>query len=186
MPRHERNAGATERAATRRVPALELRIQGKPFRAIGRELGVSHVRAVQYIQQSRAALAAKEQAHAQEQRQLDLACIDKALTGIMPRAEAGNDAAVQSLCRLLERRPRLLGLDALTKAVVSGDLEAPVQVQVNQFSETERAARVELILARARERQDAVPLLTYHPDGALRDSQEQVRDGRAEEVTDES
>src|SRR6516164_3682586 len=89
MPRHERNPGATERAATRRVRALELRIAGKPFRAIGRELGVSHVRALQYVQQSLAEPAAKEQEHAREQRQLDLARIDKALAGVMPSGSMG-------------------------------------------------------------------------------------------------
>jgi predicted transcriptional regulator len=178
MPRHTENPGAKERAATRRVRALELRIQGQPFRAIGRELGVSHARVVQYVQQSLAALAAQEQAHAQAQRQLDLERIDRALAGVMPKAEAGDAAAVQSLCRLLERRAKLLGLDAPTRSVVAGDPEAPITVAaVSQLSDEERAARIEAILDRAKSRQDSLPLLTYREGVRCADAAEGVDNG---------
>jgi hypothetical protein len=57
LPRHTENIGARERAAVRRDKALDMRVTGKSYRAIGKALGVSHVRAMTYVREAMAQLA---------------------------------------------------------------------------------------------------------------------------------
>ena len=165
MQLHIANPGAKERAASNREKALALRISGKPFTAIGKELGVSGPQAFRYVQRSLAELAAKEQGLASEQRQLDLARIDKALTGVMPKAESGDAKAILALCRLLERRARLLGLDQPTRVLHGGDPESG-PIMVESLNESERVQRLRQLIDTAKLRQGdlpspSVPQLTY-------------------------
>ena len=167
MQLHIANPGAKERAASNREKALALRISGKPFAAIGKELGVSGPQAFRYVKRSLAELAAREQGLAEQQRQLDLARLDKALTGVMPKAEAGDSKAVLALCRLLERRSKLLGLDAPVRHLHGGDPESG-PIMVEQLSETERVLRLRQLIDTAMMRQTnlpspSVPLLEYTP-----------------------
>jgi hypothetical protein len=160
MPRHTAHLGARERAAINRERALSLRIKGLPLRAIGQALGVSHTMARKYIDHSMAELRRQELKSAEDARRLDLLRIDRALCGVMPRAEAGDPKAVLALCRLLERRSKLLGLDAPTTApavnVAVLNTTAPAAL-----TDQQRAERMEQLLGRARARQAA--LLPYHP-----------------------
>jgi hypothetical protein len=94
---------------------MEMRVRGLSFKTIGRELGISDVAAYKHVKRSLEELAEREKHHAEEHRRLDLLRIDKALSGIIPKAESGDPKAVTAMCRLLERRARLLGLDAPTR-----------------------------------------------------------------------
>jgi hypothetical protein len=161
------NIGGRERAAVRRQRALELRITGMPFREIGRQLGVSGCQAHHDIARSLAELAAREQDQARIARQLDLERINKALAGVMPKAEKGDPQAVNALVRLLELRARLLGLDAPLRAHHGGDPDAP-PIAVEQLSPDDRERRLLELITAARGRAGVdVPALAYHPpDGA--------------------
>ena len=148
--------------------------RASPSREIGRQLGVSGKTAYKDISRSLADLAAKEQDHAREARQLDLARIDKALSGVMPKVEDGDPKAVLALCRLLERRAKLLGLDAPARVLHGGDPETG-PIQIENLNETERVSRLRQLIDTARMRQGdlplpSVPLLEYtRPNGHIAD-----------------
>ena len=160
MPRHTENPGARERGCVKREKALALRVQGTPFTAIGKAIGVSGPMAHRYVQQALAKLAEKEQANAALARQIDLERIDKALGGVMPKAEAGDPKAVMALGRLLELRAKLLGTFAPARVEHSSDPDHPVLVQ--HLSDQDRADRLRELIAVTRSRQ-APALLTYQP-----------------------
>ena len=155
------NPGKREAAAIRREKALALRVQGKSFRQIGAELGVSGKTACEYVHKVLADLAAKEQGNARIARQIDLERINKGIQGLTPAYEAGDPKAVMAMCRLLERRSRLLGLDAPSRVLHGGDPDAP-PIAVADLTQTERADRLRELIAVTRSRQ-APALLTYQP-----------------------
>jgi hypothetical protein len=151
---------ARERASARRAEALALRLAGKSYRAIGAELGVSECQAHRDIAKTLADLAAKEQHLTKEMRQLDLARIDKGIAGLTAAYERGEPAAVSAMVKLLERRARLLGLDAPQRHAHGGDEAAPpIQVAVDHYTQAERADRIGRLLQLAESRARVVPAL---------------------------
>lgn len=123
-------AGTYEAAAVRRLRALELRLDGQSYRAIGAQLGVSGKTAWEDVQASLTELAALELANAAELRALELERLD-ALTieaarilrtthpliaGGKVLADLTDDGpklqAIDRLLRISESRRKLLGLDA--------------------------------------------------------------------------
>jgi hypothetical protein len=159
MPRNQEHIGAKERAAVRRERALALRVEGHSFRKIGRALGITGPRAHQLVSEALGKLAALEKGRAEQQRQLDLARIDATLTGLMPKAKAGDAKAALVVVKCLERRAKLLGTDAPARSLVGGDPAAP-PIQVQDMTDAQRVDRVKQLIAVAR-RRGATPLLTY-------------------------
>jgi hypothetical protein len=163
MPLRIARIGARERAALRRQEALELRVQGKSYRRIGEALGVSGKTAHGDITKALADLAAKEQHLTREMRQLDLARIDKGIAGLTPAYEAGDPKAVTAMVRLLERRAKLLGLDAPSRSLVGGDPDnPPIAVQVDGLTSAERVDKITRLLQLAESRR-ALTVLALPP-----------------------
>jgi predicted DNA-binding protein (UPF0251 family) len=102
-------------ALEREKRALELRRMGYRYDQIAEALGISQNTAWNAVQRAfkRACCLVDEEARVQ--RELDLQRLDAALAAIWPKVRQGNTAAVDRLVRLLERRSRLLGLDAPTE-----------------------------------------------------------------------
>lgn len=123
-------AGTYEAAAVRRLRALELRLDGQSYRAIGAQLGVSGKTAWEDVQASLSELAALELANAAELRALELERLDtltieaaRILRAPHPYVAGGkvlpdltDDGpklqAIDRLLRISESRRKLLGLDA--------------------------------------------------------------------------
>ena len=107
-------------AAEKRARALELRKAGATYDQIAQQVGYaergSAYRAVQ------TALQAITQEPAQEVRQLEVERLDAMLLGLWPAARKGKEGAVDRVLRIMERRAKLLGLDAPVKADVGGKL----------------------------------------------------------------
>jgi hypothetical protein len=98
------------KATERQAAALEMRAAGNDFRTIAKELGYrgpsgSH-RAVM------SALKKTLQEPADELRQLELARLDKLWRISYALSMGGNGPAIDRCIRLMERRAKLLGLDA--------------------------------------------------------------------------
>ena len=111
--------GQAEAKALRAPKALELKIAGGSYRQIGKHLGVSAKTAYQDVQDALAQLDTVKLGKAERLRDLDLERCDRAIVGLSQGVGHGDPRAVTALMRVLERRAKLLGLDAPTKLACS-------------------------------------------------------------------
>lgn len=102
-------------AREREEKALKLRRDGLRYEDIGIRLGISKTGAYKTVQRAYARSLKVADDAAAFNRSLDLGRIDTAVTLVMREIEAGNLKAVDRLPPLLDRRAKLLGLDAPTK-----------------------------------------------------------------------
>lgn len=123
--------GQSEQAAERRVEALKRRIAGGSYRAIARELGVSEAQAFRDVQAELDKLAQQAQEEASRLRVLELRRLDEMLIRLSPMlypksGDNVNLGAIDRALKIMERRAKLLGLDAAEKTEVSGPGGAPI------------------------------------------------------------
>jgi hypothetical protein len=116
------SAGTREKAADRRVRALDLRKSGAGYRQIANTLAVSVSQAHDDVQIALQALAKLEQASAEEYRAMELARLDMALLALASKMKLGDPAVVNAWVRVSESRRKLLGLDAPQAIDVQGAL----------------------------------------------------------------
>lgn len=136
MARTKKTEAQTIDIAERRAKALDYRKAGLSYRAIGIKLDISHEQARQDIEAELKALAAARQDSAEELRQLELERCDMLFKGLEPMAAIGNPGAVNSFLRVMERRAKLLGLDAPVKADVKTDGQLTIEVVRGKRSDT--------------------------------------------------
>jgi hypothetical protein len=108
------SVAARVRAQERRAQVLRLRLAGVPFDQIGQQLDppVSRQRAHQLY---RDALAQIVREPAEETVKADLERLDMLWRAVIARALAGSARHAEVGIRVLERRARMLGLDAPTR-----------------------------------------------------------------------
>ena len=116
------------KAYERQKEALSLRLVGLSYDAIAERLEFANrsgaFRAVQ------AALKKTLQEPADELRTLELERLDSMLLPMMAQAKKGNQGAVDRVLRIMERRAKLLGLDAPTKQEITGSDGGPVVIAI--------------------------------------------------------
>ena len=116
------------KAYERQKEALSLRLVGLSYDAIAERLEFANrsgaFRAVQ------AALKKTLQDPADELRTLELERLDSMLLPMMAQAKKGNQGAVDRVLRIMERRAKLLGLDAPTKQEITGSDGGPVVIAI--------------------------------------------------------
>lgn len=115
MARKHADPGKAEAATERRLQALELRKAGATYRAIGARLGVSEAQSYKDVQTELQRIAAESADVAADVRTLELERLDALLLALWAQAKQGNQGAVDRVLRVMERRAKLLGLDAPTK-----------------------------------------------------------------------
>lgn len=113
---------ATEKGAIlqRQLQALELRKQGLTYRDIGDKLSISYQQAHNDVNAELKRLATLTLESAEGLRQLELERLDMLIKGLEPMARVGNPRAVTAYLRVMERRAKLLGLDAPVRQEVTG------------------------------------------------------------------
>lgn len=113
---------ATEKGAIlqRQLQALELRKQGLTYRDIGDKLSISYQQAHNDVNAELKRLATLTLESAEGLRQLELERLDMLIKGLEPMARVGNPGAVTAYLRVMERRAKLLGLDAPVRQEVTG------------------------------------------------------------------
>lgn len=125
-------------ALERQRKALELRKFGVGFQAIADQLGYADAsgayRAVM------AGLKKTLQEPADEVRKMELERLDVAMLAIQAQVRAGHLAAIDKWLKIMERRARLLGLDAPAKAVVTGESGGPLEIHVTYEEPSSQAA----------------------------------------------
>jgi hypothetical protein len=90
---------------------MRLRIEGLTFDEIGKEMGVSPVRAFEIIKEELALLNEKRAETAEECIRIELTRLDAMLKPLWAKCKAGDISAQAAVLRLMDRRARLLGLD---------------------------------------------------------------------------
>ena len=121
-PKTKRMANMTSEkritTAQRRADALRLRAAGASYRAIGETLNVSTTRSWELVDEAlrehvAEGVAALRELECRRLDQLQMACWPAAMRGI-PRH-------IDSVLRVMQRRSRLLGLDAPREVAITGD-----------------------------------------------------------------
>lgn len=118
----------------RQFKALELRKDGWSYRDIGAKLGVSYTQAHRDVEEELRRLAQLNQDKAEELRQLELEKLDALEKAVSPMANVGQPAAVTLKLKVMERRAKLLGLDAPAKTDVTTGGEKMVPIVITQMS----------------------------------------------------
>lgn len=104
-------------ATDRQRRALELRIAGKTLEQIAVELGYAGPQGAD--QAIRRALRKTLQEPADTLRVLELIRLDKLMAGLWPFAVLGKTEAIDRVLKIMDRRAKLMGLDAPLKISVA-------------------------------------------------------------------
>jgi len=99
----------------RREEALKLRLTGASYAQVAQHLGISRPNAYRHVQDALAEIREHYHEAAHEVMQLDLARLDQWLLECVRKIKAGDMGAVDRGIKIMERRAKLLGLDAPTK-----------------------------------------------------------------------
>ena len=125
--------GSREKVAIieRQIQALDLRKEGWTYRQIAKHLDISVGLAFKYIQDELDSLAQLKTESADSVRLLELERVDMLMKGLAPMALVGNIGAVTAYLKCMERRAKLLGLDAPTKiAPTNPDGTEPFSLEI--------------------------------------------------------
>lgn len=124
MPTESLTSSRRAKTADNEARALTMRLAGETYRQIGEQLGVTTAAAYKMVRRvlDRTRKAADESAA--ELRQLEQERLDALLLALWKPATQGNQGAVDRVLRIMERRAKLLGLDAPTKTDVTSGGQA--------------------------------------------------------------
>ena len=118
-------SAARARKLERQAKALELRRMGKGYIEIASVLGIGKSQAHRLVQSGLSEARAQIDAEASELKAEELSRLDAMLSGLWPDARKGGQGAVDRVLKIMERRAKLLGLDAPVKLAHGGDKDAP-------------------------------------------------------------
>lgn len=99
----------------RRDRALNLRLAGASYAQIGRELDIPRATAYKTVQTALQEIRDNYRETATEVMGVELARLDALTVMLWKKAAGGEPAATDRILRIMERRAKLLGLDAPTK-----------------------------------------------------------------------
>lgn len=115
-PGKNRRGKSDPEVAEKRCKALRLRKAGLGYEAIAQKVGYSNPgSAYKAVQQ---ALKATLREPADDVRILEAERLDRLMLGLWKQASGGDTDAVDRVLRIMDRRARLLGLDAPPKAPI--------------------------------------------------------------------
>ena len=134
-------------AHKRQLQALELRKAGVTFEAIATKLGYCNRHAAYKAVTTALKDSIKEPAEGV--REMELKRRDDMLLAMWPQVKSGNQGAIDRSLRIMERRAKLLGLDAPTKIAPT---DPTGEHEYRDLSDNERLEQISRILDAARER----------------------------------
>lgn len=142
-----RPTGEAESLAEKHATAMELRKMGHTFRSIAKTMGVNVHTAYDWVQAELIELREKTREDAESVRDLEMERLDDLLEATWSNAMSGDPQAIMSAIRIMERRAKLLGLDAPEKHSFVGALVTPEEAA--KMSEDQIRARVVELLSSA-------------------------------------
>ena len=101
--------------------ALALRIAGATYRQIGERLKVHYTTAFKAVQHELAGLDAIKLQQAERLRDLEVERCERLILGLWSNATRGDDKSVHAVLRVMERKAKLLGIDAPTQVEQVGE-----------------------------------------------------------------
>ncbi len=125
MARTNKNSAAKARKVDAQGMALELRRAGHGYQEIANRLGCSLSTAHGYIKEAMAEARVQIDADAAELKAEEYSRLDGMLAALWDAAKLGDLQAIDRVLKIMERRAKLLGLDAPTKIGHGGDPSAP-------------------------------------------------------------
>jgi hypothetical protein len=131
-----KNKASKIKNAENAIKAMELRKAGCTFKEIGKQLGFSEQRAHAIVTNELALLRGHLAESASDVLTLELQRLDSLFVRAYTDARAGDVMSNHQCIRIMERRARLLGLDAPVKADVDlhGADGGPVEFELSQLS----------------------------------------------------
>ena len=124
------------KATERHLEALELRKQGKSFPAIAEALGYRGPSGAYKAVMS--ALDKMLREPAEEVRKLEAERLDTMFEKLWGQIKSGNHGTIDKLLKVMDRRAKLLGLDAPSKRELTGPDGKPLQIEwVNDWRNAE-------------------------------------------------
>lgn len=102
-------------ALQRRQLCVELRRSGKSYDEIAHQVGISKSQAHRHVESALAEAREAIDADAVELKAQELDRLNAMLSGLWTEARRGNHGAVDRVLKIMERRAKLLGLDAPLK-----------------------------------------------------------------------
>lgn len=134
MPRRESPTGARRMTAAERTQkAVALRKAGRTYDQIRRALGISKGAAVKAVQRGLFEMREETSKDAEDLRVMEAARLDEAQAAIWAKVVAGDLAAIDRFTRISQRRAALLGLDAPTRAELTGKDGGSISLSVAGF-----------------------------------------------------
>jgi len=121
MPTESKTSARKLTARERENRALELRMTAATYSQIGQALGISEAGAYKAVIRALGKLNAKVMENAEELRTLEVQRLDSLFITMYAQAKSGHQGAVDRCLRIMERRAKLLGLDAPTKQDITSD-----------------------------------------------------------------
>ncbi len=131
----------------REIDALELRKSGATYSSIAKAMGISLSGAADAVKRALARLNERSLEGADELRRLELERLDRMLLAMYPQATRGNQGSVDRVLRIMERRARLLGLDAPIRNEHSGVGGRPIATVNAQMDVKNDVSELEQLLA---------------------------------------
>lgn len=127
-PPRNRPPGHDARVTQRVQQALDLRIEGASYRQIARQLDVAVKTIYMDVQGALGELDTLNGEKAERLRELEARRLDALQLPLAPAVRAGDPRAILAAVRILERRARLLGLDAPTLVTAPAGEPLPVRI----------------------------------------------------------
>lgn len=120
-----KTSAARARKLERQAQALDLRRKGLGYTQIAAQLGIALGTAHGLVKSGLADAEAQIDASARDLKAVELSRLDAMLAGLWEKAKNGGLEAIDRALKIMERRHKLLGLDAPIKVGIGGDPDAP-------------------------------------------------------------
>ena len=131
--------GAREKHSQYAAEALALRIAGGTYKQIGERLHIHASNAYRAVQEELASLDAIKAERAERLRDLEVERCERLVLGLWTNATRGDDKSVHAVLRVMERKAKLLGIDAPTQVE---NVTRPRPLVVELVTDTEAHDRV--------------------------------------------
>lgn len=127
MAAFNNTSSAKARKLEHQRQALELRRMGYGYTEIGQKIGLGKSQAHRLVTAALAEARDQVNTGADELRSEEVSRLDAMLAGLWPVARKGGVAAVDRVVKIMERRAKLLGLDAPERKRLEGPNGGPIQ-----------------------------------------------------------
>ncbi|MEO1082405.1 MAG: hypothetical protein AAFY29_22815 [Pseudomonadota bacterium] len=129
-------------AEENRAEAVRLRKRGKTYQFIADELGITKQSAHAAVQKAMKEIRTRRMEDTETLLTLELERLDMLLDALWDKAMNGQHMPIDRILKIMERRARLLGIDAPLKVAPTNPEGDEPYTPVHEMSEDERDARI--------------------------------------------